>query len=183
VGRVEHEGDDVPEVAGDPGGGLAAVVGGDPADDDLADALAAQPGVEVGGAVEGGADLLGDQQRRLEALEVLLERVAGLAREERALQARRRVLHVDQRPPGGRERLEQRRDVVVAGGVVARAPPRLVEALLHVDDDEGGIGSDHEGGAGALAGHEADASAAEPGDASPPGVYPRAEPGQGDRHG
>lgn len=62
MGGVEGEVDLVAEVAADPSGGFAAVVGGDSADDQFADVLLLQPGVEVGAAVETGVHALGDQQ-------------------------------------------------------------------------------------------------------------------------
>src|SRR4051794_1369239 len=62
VGGVEREQHLVPEVTADPRGGLAAVVGGDAGDHHSGEALLAQPGVEVGGAVEAGVDQLRDPQ-------------------------------------------------------------------------------------------------------------------------
>jgi hypothetical protein len=50
------------------------------------------------------------------------------------------MLDVEQRPsrfsPGG----QQRPDVLLGLGVIASAPARVEEALLDVDNDQGGVG-------------------------------------------
>ena len=76
VGRIDDEGDVVPEVAGHAGRGLAAVVGRHSADGQQLDTALREPGVQVGIAVEGGVDVLRDEYV---ALDARTQVVAGLA--------------------------------------------------------------------------------------------------------
>jgi len=44
------------------------------------------------------------------------------------------------RPAGGAPGREQFGDPLFRVGIVARSPPRIVKALLHVDEEQGGGG-------------------------------------------
>ena len=110
-----------PRFAADARGRLAAVVGGDAADRDLVDAALAQPGGEVGVAVEGGVDLLGHEQVG-RPVDLGLERVARAVRAAAASRPRRSRgararpgARPTARRPAGRRRWPRSR-------VVARCP-------------------------------------------------------------
>ena len=92
--------------------------------------------------------MLGDQDVGLAGDDVL-EVVAGLAGAQRRALLGRVVADEDDGPAGLAPVREQRGDVLLAGGVVARAPVLgVVEALLDVDDEQGGVvGHDDDGDA------------------------------------
>ena len=94
-------------------------------------------------ADEGRVDLLGHQQVGL-ARDHLLEGVARLGRVQAPAGLRGVVAHEDDRAAVRAPVGEQAPDVGLAVGVVARAPRRVVEGLLDVDEHErGAVGREH----------------------------------------
>ena len=74
----------------------------------------------------------------------VLEGVAGVVGGERGAGLVGVVADEDERAAVRAPVLDQRGDVLLAARVVARAPGRVVEGLLDVDDDEGGLGAHRE---------------------------------------
>ena len=140
-GRVDREQHVVAEVGADADRRLATVVGRDAAHDDAGCLLTEQPRVQVRAPVKRGVDVLGHEQVGLGLAEVVAQLVARGARGQHGARQLRVVLgavvaDVDERPVVAGPVVDEGRDVVVAGGVVACAPGRVVEALLRVDDDQ-----------------------------------------------
>src|SRR5690606_16017887 len=79
-----------------------------------------------------------------------LDRDAGQVRAERGVGRGREVLDVDDRPPGRAPRREEAGDVGLGVRVAPPAVLRVVQTLLNVDDEKGGVRGDHPSRKGAL---------------------------------
>jgi hypothetical protein len=117
--------------------GRHAVVGGQARDHQRADPLAAQVLLERG-ADERAVDRLLEQGLAGERGGLRPERVAGSFRTQRRAGLLRHVLDVEDRPPGPAPGSEQRSDPLLGVGIVARAPARVGEPLLDVDQQQRG---------------------------------------------
>ena len=128
---------DEAQVAGHARGRRDAVIRGEPDDDQAATTGAPQIGLE-GGPDEGAVDALLDHRLARDGSRLGLELVPGLAGPQRRGRIGRHVAHVHDRAPGRAPRAQQLGDALLQVRVVAPAPARLVEALLEIDDQEGG---------------------------------------------
>jgi hypothetical protein len=140
VRGVQDEPDVIAEVPAHPRGGLAAVVRGDPAEHERLDLALLKPLVQVRVAVEARVGVLGDDDVRI-AGDNVLERVPRIVRPQRRLRLGGVMTNEHDRPVGLPPAREQRGDVGLAFGVVPRTPVlQVIEPLLHVDHEQGGVG-------------------------------------------
>src|ERR1044072_6179694 len=102
-------------------------------------ARGAEVGVE-GGADEGAVDRLAVDALAVQRVRLGLDRVAGRARPHVSFGSRRIMVDMDDGRAGLAPGGDQRGDVRLRARIVARPPGRIVEARLHVDHEQRGIG-------------------------------------------
>jgi hypothetical protein len=92
------------------------------------------------GADEGTVDMLAEDRFVGRRQSLQLERVARAVFAKRGLGLKRQMLDVNDRPASGPPSGEQIGNPPFCVGIIPRSPARIVEALLHVDEEQGSVG-------------------------------------------
>jgi hypothetical protein len=111
-----------------------AVVGGEPGDDERVDSTGAQMRFEAG-SNEGAVDMFAEDRFVGYRQRFDLESVARLVFAKRGMRLERHMLDVDDGPAGRTPSREQIGDPLFRVRVVPRSQARIVQALLHVDEE------------------------------------------------
>lgn len=114
------------------------MVGGDAGDDDGVDGLGEKAGFEIG-TDEAAVDALVEDRFAKKGLGLGFDGEAGAIRIEEAAGSGIAVLDVDEGHGASAPGVEEIGNALLGGRVVALAPDGIVEGLLDVDDDEGGV--------------------------------------------
>ena len=138
-GCILDHGDREPEVCRHPRRSRHAVVGSDPDHYEYLDSIGAQMRLKVG-PDEGTVDVLAEDRFVGHRQSLDLEGVTRRVFAKWGLGFKRQMLDVNDRPAGGAPRRKQIGNPLFCIGIIPRSPARIVKALLHVDEEQGGAG-------------------------------------------